>query len=249
MTSSDDTFSNRPFEQLDRLLKRKTETPSSACKPSKPTQTLSNKETNDVKSERQLFLDAVRDVTPIQKNNRSVQPNRPRAKNRQSVVEDAQEPCEKLERLIASGEGFVISQTPEYMEGTGHHVPPIITQHLHKGRFSIQDHIDLHGMDAAGALETLEGFLQKSISDGLRSVLVIHGRGLSSPGDPVLKTKLRQLLISNRWRKWILAFSSARSCDGGAGATYVLLRKKPLSKKKRKNPNPEETFFDDHASR
>lgn len=248
MTTSDHTFSNRPFEQLDRILKRKTEIPAPARKPLKPKQTLSNNESNDVKSERQLFLDAVRDVTPIQNNNRSVPPNRPNTKKRLSIARHAQKPNQELKRLIAYGEGFVISQTPEYMEGIGHHVPRILTRHLHNGRFSIQDHIDLHGLDAAGAVEALEHFLRRVTSDGLRSVLVIHGRGLSSPGEPVLKTKLRQLLTSNRWRKWILAFSSARSCDGGAGATYVLLRKKPLSKKMRKSPNPDEIFIDDHAS-
>jgi DNA-nicking Smr family endonuclease len=36
-------------------------------------------------------------------------------------------------------------------------------------------------------------------------------------------------------RKWVIAFSSARSCDGGAGATYVLLRQRPLTMRFRKN--------------
>jgi hypothetical protein len=31
-------------------------------------------------------------------------------------------------------------------------------------------------------------------------------------------------LTRGPWRKWIIAYSSARSCDGGTGATYVLLR-------------------------
>lgn len=234
MTSSDHTFGNRPFERLDRMLKRKAEKTLPTREPPRPTPALPNDKSSNAKSDRQLFLDAVRDVTPIPKANRSVPAKRPGIKNRRSPDEDTCEPYQKLERLVAYGEGFVISQTPEYMEGTGHGVPVGITQHLHQGRFSIQDHIDLHGMDAAAALDALERFLQRATSDGLRGLLVIHGRGLSSPGEPVLKTKLRQLLASNRWQKWVLAFTSARSCDGGTGATYVLLRKKPLSKRKRK---------------
>lgn len=235
MTSSDDSFINRPFEDLKRLLKRKIDIPSPANNMPTPKQGACDAEPKEAKSERHLFMEAVRDVAPIQKDNRSLPSVRPGTKTDKSMDSETQGTHEKLERLITSGEGFVISQTPEYMEGTGHNVPRLVTEHLHQGRFAIQDHIDLHGMDAAGALDMLERFFQRATANGLRSVLVIHGRGLSSPSEPVLKTRLRELLLSNRWRKWILAFSSARSCDGGAGATYVLLRKKPLSKKKRKS--------------
>jgi DNA-nicking Smr family endonuclease len=231
MASSDETFSNRPFKELGRLLKRKPYHPCPVSDIPAPKQDDSDTVPTETKSERQLFLDAVRDVTPIRNNNRPLPSNRVRMKKVLAADTEAQGTYRKLEQLITSGEGFVISQTPEYMEGTGHHVPRGITEHLHQGRFSIQAHIDLHGMDASGATDSLERFLRKATASGLRSVLVIHGRGLSSPGEPVLKTVLRDLLLSNRWRKWILAFSSARSCDGGAGATYVLFRKKPLPKK------------------
>lgn len=234
MTSSDNTFSNRPFENLNRLLKRKTAAPLPGRKPSKHEQMLPDTPPDETKTDRELFLDAVRGVTPIRHANRPVPPKHPGTKTEESEGAETQEPYQKLKRLVSTGEGFIISQTPEYMEGTGHQVPHGITQLLHQGRFSIQDHIDLHGMNADTALEALEGFFRNATTDGLRSVLVVHGRGLSSPGEPVLKARLRQFLGSNRWRKWILAFSSARSCDGGAGATYVLLRKKPISKKAKK---------------
>jgi len=64
-------------------------------------------------------------------------------------------------------------------------------------------------------------------------VLIIHGRGLTSPGQPVLKKMVFNWLSRGPLRRYILAFTSARACDGGAGATYVLLRKRPWSKKKR----------------
>jgi DNA-nicking Smr family endonuclease len=69
---------------------------------------------------------------------------------------------------------------------------------------------------------------------GKRSVLIVHGRGLSSPSKPVLKAKVYEWLTSGQWRKWVIAFSSARSYDGGTGATYVLLRQRPLTKRFRK---------------
>jgi DNA-nicking Smr family endonuclease len=75
-----------------------------------------------------------------------------------------------------------------------------------------------------------EMFMDDSVNQGKRTVLVIHGRGLSSPAEPVLKTHVYKWLTRGRWRRWVAAFASARSCDGGTGATYVLLRPNPLTK-------------------
>jgi len=46
-----------------------------------------------------------------------------------------------------------------------------------------------------------------------------------------LKNKVRQWLGLSYWRKRVLAYASAQSHDGGAGATYVLFRERPVSKK------------------
>ena len=58
--------------------------------------------------------------------------------------------------------------------------------------------------------------------------------GLSSPAEPILKSKVYRWLTTSPWHKWVIAFTSARLCDGGAGATYVLLRRKPIKKRFRK---------------
>jgi DNA-nicking Smr family endonuclease len=84
------------------------------------------------------------------------------------------------------------------------------------------------------AKTAFDDFLQRSIISSKRTLLVIHGRGLSSAEEPVLKTKVKEWLTSGLWRKWIVAFSSARACDGGAGATYILLRRHPATKRHRK---------------
>jgi len=59
-----------------------------------------------------------------------------------------------------------------------------------------------------------------------RCVLIIHGRGHGSKDHiPVLKNALKSWFTRRALRKKILAFTTARSCDGGAGAVYVLLKK------------------------
>ena len=117
------------------------------------------------------------------------------------------------------------------MEGTGYNVNPEVMTALHRGDFSIQDHIDLHGLTVSKAKVQFNAFLKDSIRTGKRGLLIVHGRGLSSPKKPVLKLKVYEWLTRGPWRKWIIAFTSARAIDGGAGATYLLLRHQPATKR------------------
>jgi len=186
-----------------------------------------NTSTSDPKKDQKFFLNAMANVTPLPPNNTinrqmersDLQPKKNRIQN---------ETLKLLKDLVRNGTGFVVSDTPEYIEGTGYHIPhPDIIPRLHGGEFSIQAHIDLHGFIVSEARIKFDNFLKSSLSSGKRAVLIIHGRGLSSPNHPVLKNHVIKWLNQKTWRKWIIAFSSARLCDGGAGATYVLLRNQP----------------------
>ncbi|MBN1614569.1 MAG: Smr/MutS family protein [Deltaproteobacteria bacterium] len=183
--------------------------------------------------EEQLFLDAVAGVKPLEKEegNRCIPEAAPVAARQANEDEES---LERLARLVKSGTGFVVADTPEYMEGTGYRIHPVVTDRLHRGDFSIQAHVDLHGLNVDDAREVFDAFLKEAIATGKRTVLVIHGRGLSSPSEPVLKNKVKEWLSGCSWRKWIIAYSSARICDGGAGATYILLRQRPITKRFRR---------------
>jgi DNA-nicking Smr family endonuclease len=180
--------------------------------------------------EKKLFLEAMSGVDPLAQNH---------ARGRNTVAKQAaqphstpeMEPLKRLARLVEHGEGFLVSDTPEYIEGTGYRANPEFARRLHQGDFSIQAHIDLHGLTAESAKEAFETFLHAAIHSGKRAVLIIHGRGLSSPGEPVLKNKIREWLSQSYWLKRVIAYASAQSHDGGAGATYVLLRSRPVSKR------------------
>ena len=137
------------------------------------------------------------------------------------------EAVRQLKRLVETGDGFVLRHTAEYVEGAAGWVPPEMFRRLHSGYFSIQDHVDLHGLNLPAAKRHFDRFLEQAITAGKRGVLVVHGRGRCSPGPPVLKKNLPRWLVSGRWKRWVIAFTSARSCDGGTGATYVLFRRRP----------------------
>jgi DNA-nicking Smr family endonuclease len=180
--------------------------------------------------EEKLFKKAMEGVIPITKDNRVARSFQFEVPEGSREKEDA-EALGRLRELVENGTGFNVSDTPEYIEGTGYNVPSTIARRLHRGDFSIQAHVDLHGLRVHDAKEVFEEFLDWAVTTNRRGVLIIHGRGLSSPSEPILKNKVREWLTRGPWRKWVVAYASARRCDGGAGATYVLLRQRPVSKR------------------
>jgi DNA-nicking Smr family endonuclease len=190
--------------------------------------------------EERLFLEAMEGVIPISSEHcleRIFQIRRPEIRPWEDPEkrEDA-EALSQLTGLVKKGAGFNILDTPEYIEGTGYNVPPEVARRLHRGNYSIQAHVDLHRLSAHDAKEVFERFLRWTVITGKTGVLIIHGRGFSSPSEPVLKNKVIEWLTRGPWRKWVIAYSSARPCDGGAGATYILLRQRPISKRLKRPP-------------
>lgn len=141
------------------------------------------------------------------------------------VSEDA-EVLAQLSDLVSGVGTFELTETEEYTEGTRLGLDPRLMTRLRRGEFAVQAHIDLHGMIQADAKLALEEFIVSSVRKGLRAVLVVHGRGLRSPGGmPILKHAAAQWLSHGHMGGFVLAFATARPADGGAGAMYVLLRR------------------------
>ena len=221
---------SRPFEGLKTLLEAKSvslKNNADMLQPEPPDPA------SESQSDRALFEAAMADVKRITQNICAKQ-NLHKSDATEPDKTDESETLLHLQELIETGKGFVVADTPEYIEGIGYKVNREVAKRLHNGQFSIQGHIDLHGLTVENAREAFENFLKESISTGKRMVLIIHGRGLSSPAKPILKTKVIKWLTAGPWRKWVIAFTSARLCDGGAGATYVLLRKHPATKRFKK---------------
>jgi len=107
-----------------------------------------------------------------------------------------------------------------------HGLDPRVLKRLRRGDYAIQASLDLHGMRREEAKPELLAFIQEARAAGKRCVLLVHGRGLHSKDQvPVLKDSVRRWLLSERFAASVLAFSTARPHDGGAGALYLLLRK------------------------
>lgn len=145
-----------------------------------------------------------------------------------SGVGDSLKPGSALDRellLEEAGRGGInLALTDEYMEWTGPGVRRDICTALHEGRIPAQDRIDLHGLTVDEARVELEGFIRRSRQKGLKCVNVVHGRGLRSPGGPLLKNGVRQWIESGPLRKMVMAYATAPAREGGPGATYLLIR-------------------------
>ncbi len=84
-----------------------------------------------------------------------------------------------------------------------------------------QDHIDLHGMRAEEAARELDDFLVRSARAGLEKVLVVHGKGNHSAGEPVLGKVARRIIEASPAAG---RFGEADKENGGRGALWVLLK-------------------------
>ena len=97
-----------------------------------------------------------------------------------------------------------------------------VLRDLRRGRWVIQDEIDLHGLNRDEARHLLAGFLAECLHHGKRCVRVVHGKGLGSPQ----KTSILRQLVRG-WlaqRQEVQAYCQAKPPDGGEGALIVLLR-------------------------
>ncbi len=219
------SFTFKSFQELRALLEKQSFPPQKFN-----TDFIGHQVGENPEMEERLFKQAMEGVTPISRDKyveRTFQLEFPKSSREK---EDA-EALERLTALVKYGKGFNVEDTPEYIEGTGYHVHPSVARRLHQGEYSIQAFVDLHGLLVEDAKEVLEKFLKWAVTTGKTGILIVHGRGLSSPSEPVLKRKVVEWLTRGPWRKWVAAYASARICDGGAGATYVLLRPRPVSKR------------------
>ena len=167
----------------------------------------------------EIFRSALSDARPLRSTARAEPPSRkpkPRARFARADEKDALR--ESLEIDVDTMESGNADRLHFRRPTVGRRT----MRQLARGKFAIQDEIDLHGMTVAEAKPRLADFIENSILAGRLCVRIVHGKGLGSGHrGPILKNKV------NHWlRQWdsVLAFVSARQVDGGTGAVYVLLQ-------------------------
>ena len=95
---------------------------------------------------------------------------------------------------------------------------------LASGQPAVATTIDLHGMTRDEALAVLEDAFTQALADGLRTLCLIHGRGLHSQGKAVLKEAVYHWLRQGMLAHTVLAVMPQPG--SGGGACLVLLRRR-----------------------
>lgn len=169
--------------------------------------------------DRTLFRQAVAGTRPLRQDRVHHEPPPPKPVPRQrqldesSALHDSLHAPLPLELLLEGGEELAFLRPG---------LARTVLRDLRRGRWVIQDHLDLHGATREDARSWLAEFLADCVKRNLRCVRIVHGKGLGSPGrEPVLKGLVAGWLLH---RAEVLAYCQARVQDGGAGAVIVLLK-------------------------
>ena len=132
----------------------------------------------------------------------------------------------ELEELVGGNKAIEVFESEEMHAGVAPGVNHQLLERLQKGHFAYHQHLDLHGRSREAAHAAVIRFVAEARRAGERCVLIITGRGKSSPGGlSVLREALPRWLCRAPARAHVLAFCTARAVDGGPGAYYVLLRR------------------------
>ena len=108
-----------------------------------------------------------------------------------------------------------------YQEASG--MDGASSKKLRAGKFDVEATLDLHGMTQQSAYVLLKRFIQTSVLNQFRTILVITGKG--SEGRGVLRNQFPEWLKTDACAQHILAFGQAQAKDGGSGAFYIRLRR------------------------
>jgi DNA-nicking Smr family endonuclease len=145
---------------------------------------------------------------------------------------DAMVPPPKRDRgQVATKSPAIAPQQPlpELSHGTQPGLDKSTAKRLRRGKVQIEARLDLHGMTQDQARRALADFIERMWYAGKREVLVITGKGTRADGSiGILRQAVPNWLNDADNRTRVTAFTHAAAKDGGEGALYVRIKKRPL---------------------
>lgn len=170
-------------------------------------------------TEQTALAQALRGVTPLSVDKVFPELPKPLPQPRQSVLD---EQAALAESIYAPTSLELRLEGGDELHYLSRGVPRGVLRDLRRGRWVIQQEIDLHGATRDEARDLLAAFMGQCRRQGTRCVRVVHGKGRGSPGrEPVLKGLVAGWLMNY---EDVMAYCQARLPDGGAGALVVLLK-------------------------
>jgi DNA-nicking Smr family endonuclease len=143
------------------------------------------------------------------------------------AVEPAEKPTPAAARAPAAPRRPAAPPSPPPAPGTT--LDGSWDRRLARGLVSPDAMLDLHGHNLATAYDLLDSRLERAIAEGARLLLLVTGK---PPGDarPVVRGRIRAAvgdwLAASRHAGAIAAVRGAHPRHGGAGALYIVLRRR-----------------------
>lgn len=155
---------------------------------------------------------------------RTIKPLRPR---REEILPEPEklEPIRKEAQPVAPFLPPYIPETSSPRRPGQRNLDRTELEKLVKGRTPIEARLDLHGMVQSEAHALLLRFLRSAHMQGIRSVLVITGKGSARGSDGVLRRVVPDWLATSPFNAIVASHAPADRKHGGSGALYVRLRK------------------------
>ncbi|MBB6520635.1 DNA endonuclease SmrA [Pseudoteredinibacter isoporae] len=97
-----------------------------------------------------------------------------------------------------------------------------VYKNLRLGKYQIEARLDLHHMTIEQGRRAVYQFVKDCLAHDIRCSLITHGKGEGRQQSGLLKSAVAHWLPQI---DAVLAFHSAQKHHGGAGATYVMLKK------------------------
>jgi DNA-nicking Smr family endonuclease len=167
--------------------------------------------------EESLFLSEMSDVKPLKDDNKARLHKKPKTPPRRINIDEGKP---FIDDVFSTTE--ISEDCPEILSFARSGLQHKTLKQLRQGKFPVEHSLDLHGLTVDQARLELLSFLGECETAGIRSAIVVHGKGYRSKDRPVIKPMI------NRWLRAtdkVLAFHSAQPRDGGSGAVYVLFKK------------------------
>jgi len=163
-----------------------------------------------------LFRALMKGVKPLLQTKISTQKKPPAQRVRKRIPEESE-----TDIYFSDYERLEPVKSEDFLLFSRSGVQQKVLRKMRQGQYNAEAILDLHGKTSAEAREYLIRFLLQCQHDGLKHVLIIHGKGKDS-ATPVLKNKLNNWL---RQTEQVIAFCTATPRHGGTGALYILLRR------------------------
>jgi DNA-nicking Smr family endonuclease len=215
-----------PFEKLaERQRQARAASPPPRPPPKSPPAGPSTTTPPPEPTEEELWARATAGASPVPAGADRVAPPAPRGSAHRAWYAELDE-VDAGQAVLVGEPRFEVGPGEALLEGAVAGLDREVVKRLRRGDYAVEGRLDLHGLARDEARGAVERYLREARLGGKRCVLLVHGRGRHSADQlPVLKEALVEWLAGGRFGRQVLAFSSARPADGGAGALYVLLRR------------------------